>query len=107
VTVRGIGVIASLDDIRNIVLTQQGGVPVLLSDVAKVNGRVPPASRHRRQDEVTDIIFGIVMMQKLERTMDVVTRVRAAVERINSDGSTAARVKIVPSTTAATSSASR
>jgi len=35
--VRGIGVITTLDDIGNIVLTQQGGVPVLLSDVAKVS----------------------------------------------------------------------
>src|ERR1051325_7196792 len=33
-------------------------------------------------------------MQKLERTMDVVTRVREAVERINSDGSLPSGVKI-------------
>ena len=36
VNVRGLGVVGSLEDIGNIVLTQQGGVPVLLSDVAKV-----------------------------------------------------------------------
>src|SRR6267142_4054639 len=96
VTVRGIGVIASLDDIRNIVLTQQGGVPVLLSDVAKVKVGFTPRLGIAGQDDVTDIIFGIVMMQKLERTMDVVTRVRAAVERINSDGSLPRGVKIVP-----------
>src|SRR5712671_5910914 len=70
VTVRGIGVVASLEDIRNIVLTQQGGVPVLLSDV--------------------------VMMQKLERTMEVVTRVRAAIERMNTDGSLPPGVKVDP-----------
>src|SRR5512135_2425695 len=35
-------------------------------------------------------------MQKLERTMDVVTRVRAAIERINSDGSLPPGVKIEP-----------
>ena len=40
------------------------------------------------------IIFGIVLMQKLERTMEVVTRVRAAVERINTDGSLPLGVKI-------------
>src|SRR5712675_1005369 len=96
VTVRGIGVIASLDDIRNIVLTQQGGVPVLLSDVAKVKIGFTPRLGIAGQDEVTDIIFGIVLMQKLERTMDVVTRVRTAVERINSDGSLPRGVKIVP-----------
>ena len=41
-------------------------------------------------------VTGIVLMQKLERTMDVVKRVREAVERINSDGSLPAGVKIVP-----------
>src|SRR3979411_686445 len=96
VTVRGIGVIASLDDIRNIVLTQQGGVPVLLSDVAKVTIGITPRVGIAGQDEVTDIIFGIVLMQKLERTMDVVTRVRAAVERINNEGILPRGVKIVP-----------
>jgi cobalt-zinc-cadmium resistance protein CzcA len=96
VTVRGLGVIASLEDIRNIVLTQQGGVPVLLSDVAKVRVGFTPRLGIAGHDDTTDIIFGIVLMQKLERTMDVVTRVRAAVQRINTEGSLPPGVKIVP-----------
>ncbi len=39
------------------------------------------------RDGTTDIVTGIVLMQKFERTMEVVQRVRAAIERINSDGS--------------------
>src|SRR5215510_9977993 len=35
-SVRGIGLIHSLDDLNNIVLFQSGGVPVLLKDVAQV-----------------------------------------------------------------------
>jgi cobalt-zinc-cadmium resistance protein CzcA len=96
VTVRGLGVIASLEDIRNIVLTQQGGVPVLLSDVAKVRIGFTPRLGIAGHDDTTDIIFGIVLMQKLERTMEVVTRVRAAVQRINTEGSLPPGVKIVP-----------
>jgi heavy metal efflux system protein len=96
VTVRGLGVIASLEDIRNIVLTQQGGVPVLLSDVAKVRVGFTPRLGIAGHDDTTDIIFGVVLMQKLERTMDVVTRVRAAVQRINTEGSLPRGVKIVP-----------
>src|ERR1700704_5127608 len=96
VTVRGLGVISSLDDIRNIVLTQQGGVPVLLSDVAKVAIGFTPRLGIAGQDDKTDIIFGIVLMQKLERTMDVVTRVRAAIQRINTDGTLPPGVKVVP-----------
>src|SRR5438309_740244 len=96
INVRGLGVIGSLDDIGNIVLTQQGGVPVLLSDVATIQVGFKPRLGIAGRDDKTDIIFGIILMQKLERTMEVVTRVRAAIERINTDGSLPAGVKIVP-----------
>src|SRR5204862_2865306 len=88
--------VASLEDIRNIVLSQQGGVPVLLSDVAKVQIGFTPRLGIAGRDEKTDVVTGSVLRQKLERTMDVVRRVRAAVERINSDGSLPEGVKIVP-----------
>src|SRR5499426_2410113 len=94
VTVRGIGVVSTLPDIGNIVLTQQGGVPVLLSDVAKVGVGFTPRLGIAGRDDVTDIIFGIVLMQKLERTMDVVQRLRAAVEKLNTDGSLPPGVKV-------------
>src|SRR5262249_58875433 len=87
VTVRGLGVVSSLDDMRNIVLTQQGGVPVLLSDLAKVQVGFTPRLAIAGQDDKTDIIFGIVLMPKLERTMEVVTRVRAPIQKINTDRS--------------------
>src|SRR6478735_5850320 len=94
VNVRGLGVIGSLEDIGNSVLTQQGGVPVLLSDVAKVQVGFTPRLGIAGRDETTDIIFGIVLMQKLERTMDVVQRLRAAVEKLNTDGSLPPGVKV-------------
>src|SRR3954464_6419748 len=94
VNVRGLGVIGSVDDIGNIVLTQQGGVPVLLSDVARVQVGFVPRLGIAGRDEKTDIIFGIVLMQKLERTMDVVQRLRAAVEKLNTDGSLPPGVKV-------------
>src|SRR5437868_4492434 len=96
VNVRSIGVITTLDDIGNIVLTQQGGVPVTVSDVAKVGIGFAPRLGIAGRDDKTDVVTGIVLMQKLERTMEVVKRVRAAVEKINTDGSLPAGVKIVP-----------
>src|SRR6266568_3639278 len=96
VNVRSIGVITSMDDIRNIVVTQQGGVPVLVSDVAKVQIGYAPRLGLAGRDDKTDVVTGIVLMQKLERTMDVVKRVRTAVERINNDGSLPPGVRIEP-----------
>src|SRR5712691_11759693 len=95
-TVRGIGVVGTLQDIRNVVLAQQGGVPILLSDVAKVQVGFTPRLGIVGGDDTTDIIFGVVMMQKLERTMEVVTRVRAAIERLNTDGTLPPGVKVEP-----------
>src|SRR5262245_2592537 len=96
VTVRGIGVVGTLADIGNIVLTQQGGVPVLLSDVAKVQIGFTPRLGIAGRDEVTDIVTGIVLMQKFERTSEVVARVRAAIARINSDGTLPPGVRVEP-----------
>lgn len=96
VNVRGVGALGSVNDIDNIVISQQGGLPVILKDVARNQIGFTPRLGIAARDDQDDIIFGIVLMQKLERTMDVVTRVRAAVERINSDGSLPPGVKIEP-----------
>ncbi len=94
VNVRGIGALGTLGDIGNTVISQQGGLPVLLSDVAKVQVGFMPRMGIAGRDDNGDILFGIVLMQKLERTMDVVTRVREAIERINNDGSLPPGVRI-------------
>lgn len=96
VNVRGLGIVQSLEDIRNIVLTQQQGVPVLISDVADVKIGFTPRLGMSGRDDQTDTVSGMVLMQKLERTMDVVKRVRATVEQINTDGSLPPGVKIEP-----------
>ncbi|MGA7033179.1 MAG: efflux RND transporter permease subunit, partial [Pseudolabrys sp.] len=96
VNVRGIGALSTLDDIGKIVISQQGGLPVLLSDVAKVQVGYIPRLGIASRDDKTDIVFGIVLMQKLERTSEVITRVREAIARINSDGSLPPGVTIDP-----------
>jgi cobalt-zinc-cadmium resistance protein CzcA len=48
------------------------------------------------RDDRTDTVTGIVLMQKFERTMDVVERVRHAVHKINTDGTLPKGVQIVP-----------
>src|SRR5215467_2825891 len=52
VNVRGIGALTTLDDIGKIVINQQGGLPVLLSDVAKVQaGYMPRLGIASRDDK--------------------------------------------------------
>ena len=96
VNVRGLGVLTSVKDMDNIVLTQQGGLPVLLSDIAKNQVGFRPRLGMAGRDDKTDVVNGIVLMQKFERTMEVVTRVREAVAKLNTDGTLPKGVQIVP-----------
>src|SRR5215203_2079530 len=75
VNVRGLGVLSSVKDMDNIVLTQQGGLPVLLSDIAKNQVGFRPRLGLAGRDDVTDVVNSIILMQKFERTMEVASRV--------------------------------
>src|SRR6186713_1192350 len=96
VNVRGLGVLTSVKDMDNIVLTQQNGLPVLLSDIAKNQVGFRPRLGLAGRDDTTDVVNGIVLMQKFERTMEVVIRVREAVAKLNTDGTLPKGVQILP-----------
>jgi cobalt-zinc-cadmium resistance protein CzcA len=107
VNIRGVGLIDSggatdltqgwkVDDIQNIVLTQSNGIPVLVKDVAKVYvGHVPSLGKCGR-DKDDDVVTAIVVMNRTLQTKDVLARVKAEVEKINSDGTLPPGVKVVP-----------
>jgi heavy metal efflux system protein len=94
--VRGIGLITSVDDIYNVVLTQVGGVPILLRDVAKAEVGSTPRLGIAGRDHDNDIVEGIVLMRRGEKTLDVLGRIEAEVQRINRGGVLPAGVQIMP-----------
>src|SRR6516162_5453134 len=97
INIRGVGLINDggnddltqgykTNDIENVVLTQTNGVPVLVKDVANVSvGYVPRLGKAGR-DHQDDIIAAIVVMNRTLHTKEVLTRVRAEVQKINNDG---------------------
>ena len=107
VNIRGVGLIDSggatdltrgwkVDDIQNIVLTQSNGLPVLVKDVAKVYvGHVPSLGKCGR-DKEDDVVTAIVVMNRTLQTKDVLARIKAEVEKINSDGTLPPGVRVVP-----------
>src|SRR5712692_955324 len=107
VNVRGVGLMDSggsadltqgyrVEDIENVLLSQSNGVPVLVSDVAKVSvGYVPRLGKAGR-DKEDDVVAAIDIMNRTLHTNDVVARVRAEVDKINGDGSLPPGVKLVP-----------
>ena len=82
--VRGVGLIRSIDDLNNTMLTQSGGAPVLVKDIATVTVGFKPRLGIAGQDEHDDIVQGIVLMRRGEQSMPTIRRVEREVDRINS-----------------------
>lgn len=96
VNIRGLGLVGSLDDIRNIVITQQGSLPVSVKDVATVSEGYVPRLGEAGKDNVNDVVTGIVVMNRTLHTNEVVDRVQKAIKKINIDGTLPPGVKVVP-----------
>ena len=92
--VRGLGYLKGIQDIETLVLKSDGGTPVLVRDVAKVE--LVPAGR-RGITELNgegEVASGIVMARFGQNALDVIANVKAKIEELKSglpDG-----VNIVP-----------
>ena len=81
--IRGVGLLRSADDIRNVVVTARKGVPVLIGDVAGVN-----VGHQQRQgivgmDRQDDIVNGTILMRKGENPSVVLEGVKAKIDELN------------------------
>jgi len=107
VNVRGVGLMDTggetdltqgykVRDIENVMLASPSGLPVFVKDVAKVSvGYVPRLGKAGR-DHSEDVVAAIVIMNRTLHTNDVIKRVRAEIQKINSDGSLPPGLKLVP-----------
>ena len=94
--IRGVGLIATLDDIRNIVLKEMDGVPVYVRDVAEVTfgGEVRQGASIKNGD--TESVTGIVMMLRGGNAKEIVGRIKEKVSEINERGILPDGLQIVP-----------
>ncbi len=94
--VQGIGLIRGLDDLRNIVVSAQEGVPVLLSDIASIEvGNLPRLGIAGHEDD-NDVVLATVLMRRGEQTLPTIRGVQEEVRRINAGGVLPPGVRIVP-----------
>ena len=96
VNIRGVGLIEDTRDIEQVVLTQNNGVPIQVKDVAKVKIGFTPRLGRSGRDNQDDVVTAIVVMNRTLQTNQVVARVKAEIDKINSDGTLPAGVKIEP-----------
>jgi heavy metal efflux system protein len=84
--VRGVGLIHSADEIRQTMIVNIQGAPVVIGDVATVSiGNLPRLGIAGYNDS-DDIVQGIVLMRRGAESMPTIKRVEAEVDRINQSG---------------------
>jgi heavy metal efflux system protein len=83
VNVRGIGLLHSIADMDNIVVAERNGVPVLLRDVADVKEGHQPRLGKVGRDEQSDIVEGIVLLQKNEKSLPALAGLREKIKELN------------------------
>lgn len=85
--VRGIGLLHSLTDMRNIVVAERNGTPVLLSDVASVQEGHQPrlgiVGRTIHHLDHPDIVEGIVLLQKGAESLPALSALKAKLHALN------------------------
>jgi heavy metal efflux system protein len=84
--VRGVGLIHSMDDIRDTMLSSSHGTPVLIRDIAAVEVNHLPRLGIAGQDADDDIVQGIVLMRRGAKSIPTIRGVEAEVDKINSSG---------------------
>jgi heavy metal efflux system protein len=81
--VRGVGLIRSIDDLANTMVSQSGGNPVLVKDVATVTVGEKPRLGIAGLNDADDIVQGIVLMRRGEKSSPTILRVEELVASIN------------------------
>src|SRR5271165_774769 len=84
--VRGVGLIRTMDDVRNTLVTASNGTAILLKDVAAVTVGNLPRLGIAGEDEDDDIVQGIILMRRGEQSLPTLERVKAEIDRINASG---------------------
>ena len=84
--IRGVGLIQTLDDIRDIVLKEQGAVPVRMRDIAEVQLGHEVRVGAIVKNGNTESVGGIVLMVRGGNAKQVVNLVKARVQEINEKG---------------------
>ena len=81
--VRGLGRIATLDDIANTVVAVHDGIPTLVKDVGRVTLGIAPRLGEFGIGRQNDAVEGVIMLRTGDKTQEVLRRVEAKTLELN------------------------
>lgn len=81
--VRGLGLLSSIADIENTIVDNYNGNPVLVKNIATVAEASAPRVGQVGLNNNDDVVEGIVVMRKGENPSEVLARLKAKIEELN------------------------
>ncbi len=93
--VRGVGLLKSPEEMKEVIVAVNQGVPVRVRDLAEIKIGNAPRLGIVQADARSDIVEGIVLMRRGENATEVLGRVRERIVQIN-NGLLPPGVKVVP-----------
>jgi heavy metal efflux system protein len=83
VNVRGLGLLRSIPEMRNVVITERNGVPVFLRDIADVHEGFQPRLGQVGVNHDDDAVEGIVLLQRGEQSLPALGQLEQRVKELN------------------------
>lgn len=93
--VRGLGLLESVEDIENLLITTKGSSPIRVKEVATVSVSAKPRQGQVGLNYDDDVVQGIVIMLRGENPSEVITRLKDKITELN-DRILPEDIKIVP-----------
>lgn len=81
--VRGVGLLSSIADIENIIVSVAGDNPILVKNLADVSEGAMPRVGQVGLNEDNDVVEGIVVMRKGENPKEVLGRIKEKISELN------------------------
>lgn len=93
--VRGLGLLESVEDIENLLITTKGSSPIRVKEVATVSVSAKPRQGQVGLNYDDDVVQGIVIMLRGENPSEVIARLKDKITELN-DRILPEDIKIVP-----------
>lgn len=83
--VRGVGLLKNVNDIKQVVVTNNNGIPIRIGDIAEVKiGHAPRLGMFQFNDQ-PDEVEGIIYLRRGEKATEVLARVRERIHNLNTN----------------------
>src|SRR5712692_9617996 len=83
VNVRGLGLLRTVEEMKNVVVAERNGVAIFLRDVADVREGYQPRLGRVGMDEDSDIVKATVLLQRDEKSLPALAELREKIARLN------------------------